>query len=90
MENQQPAPPTRASHSNEASRSRGDDAGRRGAGRTNRQKPHENFEANQRILAEFFSAKQFKKYFLIKSVNNLAEINVIKANKQLTTPQGQT
>ena len=80
MENQQPTPPTRASQSNETSRSRG--AGRR----TNRQKPHEKFEANKRIFAEIFSAKQFKKYFLIKSKsgNNLAEINVIKANKELT------
>ena len=80
MENQQPTPPTRTSQSNETSRSRG--AGRR----TNRQKPHEKFQANKRIFAEIFSAKQFKKYFLIKSKsgNNLAEINVIKANKELT------
>ena len=86
MENQQPTP-IRASQSNETSRSRGDDARRRTAGRrTNRQKPHEKSETNQRILAEMFSAKQFKKYFLIKSKsgNNLADINVIKANKQLT------
>ena len=40
----------------------------------------------KQIHEEIFSPKQFKKYFLIKSKsgNNLAEINVIKANKQLT------
>ena len=52
----------------------------------NRPKPHEQYEANQQLLSEMFTHKQFKKYFIIHSKlgNNLAEINVIKANKQLT------
>ena len=48
-------------------------------------KPHEIYRANQIILEELFTNKYYKKFYTIKSNSgrNLAEINVIRANKHM-------
>ena len=48
-------------------------------------KPHEIYRQNKSILENLYSNKYYKKFFIIRSTEgiNLAEINVIKANKQL-------
>ena len=48
-------------------------------------KPHQVYQHNQQMLEQLFANKYYKKFFVIKakSSENLAEINVIKANKQL-------
>ena len=50
-----------------------------------RPKPHEVYRHNQKVLQDLFQEKYFKKFFIFKSSEekNLAEINVIKANKEL-------
>ena len=48
-------------------------------------RPHEVYKQNQKVLQDLFTEKYFKKFFIISSLEgkNLAEINVITANKQL-------
>ena len=50
-----------------------------------RPKPHEVYRHNQKVLQDLFQEKYFIKFFIVKSSEgkNLAEINVIKANKEL-------
>ena len=60
----------------------------RGKGRERgnpRPRPHEIYQKNKKAFEEIFTNKYYKKFFKIKAVNekNLAEINVIKANRQL-------
>ena len=52
----------------------------------NKLNPHERFKQNQLLLKETFTSKNYKNFFNIKSEENLnlANLNVIKANKQMT------
>lgn len=93
---QQPPPTSSESRENETNKTEGNNftdrsntrgRGRgRGRGPFTRLKPHEKYQENQKILAEMFTNKYFKRYFIIaaRSGCSLAEINVIKANKQMT------
>ena len=53
---------------------------------SNKLKPHERFKQHQLLLEETFTSKNYKEFFNIKLKENLklANINVIKANKQMT------
>ena len=51
-----------------------------------RLKPHEKYQQNQLLLEEMFNNTNYKRYITIKADEdcNLANINVSKANKQMT------
>lgn len=53
--------------------------------RQQRMKPHEIYKRNQVALQELFRNNYYKKFFIIRAEEeqNLAEVNVIKANKEL-------
>ena len=52
-----------------------------------RPRPLERYQESQRLFQETFTNKYYKKYFIIRATSgeNLAEINVIKAYKYMTT-----
>ena len=55
--------------------------------RNQRMRPHERRKQNENILENLFKPKNFTKFFIIKAKNdeeNLAEIDIIRANQQLT------
>jgi len=60
--------------------------GRRRGMTSQRIRPHERWQENQRILEDLFTTKQYTKYFLIRSTNgsNLAESNVVQAYREMT------
>ena len=48
-------------------------------------RPHELYKQNQQLLKDMFTNRYYKKFFTVKACNesNLAELDVIKANKEL-------
>ena len=61
--------------------------GRGNRPRITRPRPHERYQESRRLFQETFTDKYYKKYFIIKATSgeNLAEINVIKSYKYMTT-----
>ena len=82
--NRQPFPPSSGRKSDENMQNNGQRQRKKRFG--NKLKPHELDRQNKLLLEETFASKNYKKFFNVKLEENLnlANINVIKANKQMT------